>query len=55
MIIDWSAIVTVGIQVLALVFILGKHKAILDKHEKAIQRILDRLDTMNSEIGYIKG
>ena len=48
--------------VIAFAFILGKYKSafdqhekILDKHEKAIEGIIVRLDSMNNDINFLKG
>ncbi len=35
--------------------ILKHHEKILDRHEKVIDGIINRLDSMNNEIHYIKG
>jgi hypothetical protein len=52
-----------GLSTLAITaFIIGRYKAtfdlhekILDRHEKAIEGILTRIETMNNEIHFIKG
>ncbi len=62
MTISWEVIVTVGLQVAAFIFILGKYQAmfteqrnVLNKHEQAIDGIINRISHMNSEISYFKG
>lgn len=35
--------------------ILNQHEKILDRHEKVIDGIIVRLDSMNSEINFMKG
>lgn len=55
-------LIQITITIISFAFILGKYKAtfdqhekILEKHERAIEVILQRLDIMNNDINYLKG
>lgn len=36
-------------------FIMGKYSSVMSAHEKAISKILDRIDNLNIEMSYFKG